>query len=414
MRNVVFVAPHFLDATLRFVTAVASLDGVRLGLVSREPEDRLPEALRRRLAGHWRLENPASVPELAAGTRALARHLGPVERLLGVLEQLQEPLGAVRDALEIPGMSAEVARRFRDKALMKTVLARAGLPCAAHRLARSAAEARDFAARVGFPLVVKPPAGAGAKSTHRLDDVSNLAEALEIFRPSEAAPVLLEEFLSGAEHSFDSISIDGERLWHSVSRYLPSPLEVLETPWIQWCVLLPRELEEERYGDIRRAAFAALDALGLETGLSHMEWFRRGDGRVAISEVAARPPGARITDLLCWCHDVDFYRLWAELMVWGEIELPERRWAAGAAYLRGLGRGRVAAVEGWSEVEGEISDLLVEARLPTVGQAAAEGYEGEGYVIVRHRETAVVEAALERIVSGVRVVLTADAAEGGR
>ena len=413
MRNVVFVAPYFLDTTLRFVAAVASLDGVRLGLISREPEERLPDELRRRLAGHWRLDDPTNVVELSAGTRALARHLGSVERLLGVLEQIQEPLGAVRDALAIPGTSAEVARRFRDKALMKTELARAGLPCAVHRLARSAGEARDFAARVGYPLVVKPPAGAGAKSTHRLDDESDLGEALEIFGPSPAEPVLLEEFLRGAEHSFDSLSIDGERLWYSVSRYLPSPLEVLETPWIQWCVLLPRELDQAEYGDIRRAAFAALDVLGLETGLSHMEWFRRDDGRLAISEVAARPPGARITDLLSWCHDADFYRLWAQLMVWGEVELPERRWAVGAAYLRGLGRGQVAEIEGWSEVSAELGDLVVEARLPTIGQAAAEGYEGEGCVIVRHRETSTVEVALRRIVSGVRVVLSEDVAEGG-
>ena len=47
---------------------------------------------------------------------------------------------------------------------MKTVLRAAGVPCARHRLARSAAEAADSPEEVGFPLVVKPPAGAGAKA----------------------------------------------------------------------------------------------------------------------------------------------------------------------------------------------------------------------------------------------------------
>ena len=51
------------------------------------------------------------------------------------------------------------------------------------------------------------------------------------------------------------------------------------------------------------------------TGLSHMEWFRRGDGSIAISEVGARPPGAQFTTLLSFAHDLDFYRAWAELMV---------------------------------------------------------------------------------------------------
>jgi len=46
---------------------------------------------------------------------------------------------------------------------------------------------------------------------------------------------------------------------------------------------------------------------------------------------------------------------------------------------------------------------VVEARLPRPGQSPGGGYEGEGHVIVRHPETAVVEQALARVVSLVRV-----------
>ena len=37
----------------------------------------------------------------------------------------------------------------------------------------------------------------------------------------------------------------------------------------------------------------ALAALGMGTGLSHMEWFLRKDGSPVVSEVGARPPGAK-------------------------------------------------------------------------------------------------------------------------
>jgi hypothetical protein len=47
----------------------------------------------------------------------------------------------------------------------------------------------------------------------------------------------------------------------------------------------------------------------------------------------------------------------------------------------------------------------VEARLPEPGQPAGTDYLGEGYAIVRDPDTAVVEDALQRIVSGVRVEL---------
>ena len=102
--------------------------------------------------------------------QGLSRQLGQVERLLAVLEQLQVPLAQVREHLGIGGMDPVTANNFRDKAQMKTVLRAAGVPCARHKLAVSAADAIEFAERVGFPLVVKPPAGAGAKSTFRLDD----------------------------------------------------------------------------------------------------------------------------------------------------------------------------------------------------------------------------------------------------
>ena len=48
------------------------------------------------------------------------------------------------------------------------------MPCARHRLADSATAAAAFAEDVRFPLVVKLPAGAGAKSTFRLDDADDL------------------------------------------------------------------------------------------------------------------------------------------------------------------------------------------------------------------------------------------------
>ena len=65
----------------------------------------------------------------------MARHLGGIDALVGMLEQLQVPLGEVRDALGIAGMGAEVAHNFRDKARMKTVFEANGVPCAGHRLA---------------------------------------------------------------------------------------------------------------------------------------------------------------------------------------------------------------------------------------------------------------------------------------
>jgi phosphoribosylaminoimidazole carboxylase (NCAIR synthetase) len=399
-----FVAPFLLEATTRFVLAAARLPGVQLALVTSEPEDRIPAELRATLAAHWRVDDALDPGQLAGAVQAVGAHLGPVRRLLAVLEQLQVPLAQVREHLGIEGMDVATARNFRDKAQMKTVLRGSGVPCARHRLADSAAAALGFAEEVGFPLVVKPPAGAGAKSTFRLDDADDLRVWLEAAPPAPGRLALLEEFLSGEEGSYDSVMVDGNLVWHSVSNYLPTPLEVLRNPWIQWIVMMPRDIDGPEYAGIRATAPAALRALGLGTGLTHMEWFRRPDGTVAVSEVAVRPPGAQITSMLCYAHDLDLYSAWAQLLVHGSFDPPERTWSVGTVYLRGQGTGTVRAVHGLDRLE-ELGPVVVEWRLPQPGQVASGSYEGDGYVIVRHADTAVVTDALRRLVTGVRVEL---------
>jgi biotin carboxylase len=405
MPNVVFVAPYFLETTLRFVQGAAQLPGVRLGLVSTDREEKLPPGLRSLLAGHYRVENSLDPDLLTQAVSAMGRHLGSVDRLLGTLEELQEPLARVRESLGIDGMNLVTAHNFRDKSRMKEVLSAAGLPCARHALCGSESEALRFASIAGYPLVVKPPAGAGARQTFRVEDPDALKRSLGVTGASPSAPVLVEEFMTGREHSFDSVMIDGRPHWYSISRYSPTPLHVLENPWIQWSVVLPKDISGDEFRDVPDAAFRSLVALGHKTGLTHMEWFRRPDGSLAISEVAARPPGAQFTSLISYAHHFDLYSEWARLMIFDAFEAPPRKYAVGAVFLRGQGTGRVTAIRGVDEVNREIGGLVVESKLPQPGQAPSGGYEGEGYVILRHPETDVVEKALGQLLTTLRVEL---------
>jgi hypothetical protein len=403
--HVVFVAPYALETTLRFVRGTAGLPGVKLGVISQDPAERFAEALGPDLAAFQRVRDANDSRELGEAVRTIARDLsGRVDRLIGVLEQLQEPMAEVRERFRIRGMDLAEAHNFRDKARMKTVLREHGVPCARHALARTNADALEFAAEC-LPLVAKPPAGAGARNTFRVDTKKQLESYLASAPPTAAAPLLLEEFIVGREHSFDSVTLHGTHVFHSISRYIPGPLEVMQKDWVQWCVLLPRHVDGDEFEDIHVEGRRALDVLGMVTGITHMEWFRRPDGSLAISEVAARPPGAQFTSLLSWAHDLDFYRAWPRLMLFEEFEPPQRNYAVGALYLRGRGQGRVQRVEGEEAARRELGDLVVEARFPAIGQAKATSYEGEGYVILRHPETRAVETGLERLLELVRVEL---------
>ena len=402
----VFATPFFSPNSYPTLRAFAQLRDVRVALISQEPLEHLPEEIRRHFAGHWRVDDALDARQLAWAARELERRFGRIDRLVAANEQIQLPLAQVRDQLRVSGMAAETVLNFRDKGRMKDCFAAAGVPCARHCRATSADEAWAFVQEVGFPICVKPVDGAAAQSTYRVESSRSLRELLSARPATAQAPLQLEEFLVGEEHSFETFSRGGKALWHSWTRYIPTPLDVMRNPWIQWRIVLPRETDDPAFDEIKQVGPLALESLGMQTGLTHMEWFRRADGRVAIGEVGARPPGAQITVMMDRAHDMDSERAWAELMVFDTFSPPpERKYAVGNAFLRGLGGGRVRGVTGLRKVFGELGDAITDHRLPQLGQPAAISYEGEGFIIVRHPSTAEVERMLDFIVNNVRVEL---------
>jgi hypothetical protein len=412
MPHVVFIAPHFLDNTNRYVRGFATLDDVTLSVVSEDPAEAIPEALRPRIAGHYRVKHSLDGDQLTDAVRAISRGVGKVDRLAGALEQLQLPMAKVRDALDIDGIRSDVAQNFRDKDRMKDVLRAAGVPVAESALVVSPAALRKFIDRVGFPIIIKPQAGLGARSTHR---VSSGEELHALHRsgvvPTTGNPLQVEEFVRARERTCEAITVHGRTVWRSGTRYHPSPLEVLETPWKQYCVLLPREEDDPdfvRFHPVNEKALAALFGYAASTAagtaLTHMEWFLRDDGRALVNEVGARPPGVQIMPLMSIAHEANFWNEWATLIALDRFTPQPRRWAAGAAFFRGQGAGeRIASVEGVDAAVEEVGDALVEFRTPKVGQPRASSYEGEGWATVRHATTEGVEKALLTLIQRVQI-----------
>lgn len=403
---VVFATPFFNRGSLEFLEALTQIPKVKVGVVGTEPWEFLPEGIRRRTVGHWRVPDALNADQLAWAVGSLSQVHGPVARLLAINEQIQVPVAEVRDRLHIEGMGAEIVRHFRDKDLMKRKFREHNVPCARSALVTSQDEAWAFVQEVGFPVCVKPVDGAAAQATYRVETSKSLRQLLHSRGVHAKSPMQVEEFVTGQEHSFETFSLNGKPVWHSLTYYLPSCLEVMDNPWIQWRVVLPREVDSPQYDDIRREGIRALDCLGMKTGMSHLEWFRRHDGSVCINEVGGRPPGAQIVTMINRANDCDIVNAWCRLMIFDDFTPPkERKYAVGAAFLRGLGGGRVQGVQGLDETLRQLGDMVTDVGRPQVGQAAGLSYEGEGYVVVRHPQTAKVEEALQYVIENVRVEL---------
>ena len=411
MPHILFVAPKLLENTNRYVKAFAMLDGVKLSVVTSDPDTSVPRELRDRLAAHYRVDDASDAKQIVAAGRKIRKAIGPIDRITGALEQLQMPMAQARDVLEVEGMSAATARAFRDKDHMKKVLRAHRVPVAKSELVRSAAALTRFVNETGFPVILKPQAGVGASSTWRIesaDDLRGLAE--KGWLPTSERPMQVEEFVRAREHTCETVTVKGKPVWRSGTRYFPSPLEVLETPWVQYCVLLPREEDDPTWTKFHPINAAALDALfgdegktAAGTAITHMEWFLREDGTALVNEVGARPPGVLIMPLMTIANETDMIAKWAELIAFDRFKPLKRKYAAGAAFFRGQGDGpRVASVTGVDEAVKKVGASLVEMRAPKVGAARAKGYEGEGWATVRHETTDGVKHALRTLIETVQ------------
>ena len=126
--------------------------------------------------------------------------------------------GAV-DALEAAGIpafgpGAEAARLEGSKAHAKELMARAGVPTAAHGVAPDRETALELLARGDYPLVLKADGLAAGKGVVICADEAEAREALELFfveRRFGKTEVLVEEHLEGEEVSLLALC-DGENV----------------------------------------------------------------------------------------------------------------------------------------------------------------------------------------------------------
>jgi biotin carboxylase len=400
MRNVLFVTPN-PSKCMEYVRAAAGLSEVRmLSITQKAPSGGDAEVF----ADLVTVDNADDPVQLVAAARELERRHGRIHRVLGIREALQVPVSEIRRALGVPGPGPDTAERFRNKARMKDELRRHGLPCARHRLLGSWNDAEAMIAEIGLPLVLKPLAGTNCEGVWRARTIDQLRDALSALHASPENPALAEEMLVGREFTFETITVGGQVRLHSLSWYHPTPLEVMENPGCRGVIVLPRDISGPEWSDAVELGVRAVTALGLDTGFTHMEWFRRDDGSLAIGEIAARPPGAHIVRMTGLAHDYDMYRAWARAVVDDAYDGPyPRRYAVGCAYLRGVGRGRVLRVTGADRAQELVGRHVVEARLPEPGAPRSDSYEGDGYVIVRHPDTEVVIAAMKTIIETIQV-----------
>ena len=383
--NVIFLEPGFPANQREFVRALASVGAFVFGVGDR-PYDWLDDELKGWLGGYQQIASVTDEGALEWAVRQVQGRMW-IDRLEAVIEAHVLPAAHVRERTGIPGISARTAYLCRDKVAMKEVLRDAGVPTAASAGIPRVGEAVAFVEAVGFPVILKPRAAAGASGTYRADSPDELVAAARESGLADGAPVAIEEFVEGHEGFYDTLTVNGEVAHDFISHYYPNVLEAMRTRWISPQIVATNRMDAEGYGAIREMGRRVSRALGIVTAATHMEWFF-GPRGLRFSEIGCRPPGVGQWDSYCAGNEFDLYREWALAVCYGVTERPaSRRYACGIIALRPDRDGRIAGYEGTEDIFHRYHDLVVGSHFPAPGthtQPVAAGYMANAWMRVRH------------------------------
>jgi carbamoyl-phosphate synthase large subunit len=216
------------------------------------------------------------------------------ERPLGVIVQFggQTPLALAaplqQAGVTVLGTSPDAIARAEDRQRLSALLAELGLPQVPGGTARSGEEAARIAARIGYPVVVRPSSVMGGRAMRIARDEEALVAVVgDAARASPEHPVRIDKFLEDAiELDMDAVS-DGERV------VIGGVMEHIEKAGVHSgdaaCSLPPYSLADDEVRPLREQTKALARALGV-IGLVNVQFAIRGE---VVHVLAVNPRASR-------------------------------------------------------------------------------------------------------------------------
>ncbi|WP_457659837.1 ATP-grasp domain-containing protein [Sinorhizobium medicae] len=299
---------------------------------------------------------------------------------------------------ELPGPNPASVEECCDKFAQRELLAKAGVPMPAYRVATHVTEVERAAAEMGLPVILKPVVGNGSSGVRLCRTVDEVAEhttyllgGTHIWRSSPR--ILVEDFAQGTHYIAHTMghevigieAADFDRPPHFVFRQS----------------VFPAVLTSEEHKRIADVSLSCLRALALGWGPANIElrWTKRGPVVIEVNPRLAGDP-----DLVKLAYGIDLATEHIKLVIGEKCDL--RRKHSHTAIWRNLipdrdgtldwiqGTSRAAAVPGVVEVK-----LFVEPKTPIVRKGDFQ--DSIGHVIVtsrcRTQTTTILQRAIDLI-----------------
>lgn len=319
--NFVFISPHFPHTYWEFCHRLKQ-NGVQVFGIADAPYEALSKELKESLTEYYRVGSLENYDEVYRAVAYFAFRYGHIDWIESNNEYWLEQDARLRTDFNVTtGLRSDRIRSIKEKSEMKKYYAQGGIPTARQIRAVEGFEAiRDFAGLVGYPIIAKPDVGVGASGTYKIESDEQLKEFFD--GVGEYRNYVVEEFITGEICSYDAIiNAEGNALFESMTVWPPSIMDIVNLR-LDLSYYVDKEMPE----NLRELGRRTVKAFGIWNRFVHLEFFRLDSDRGALGrkgdfvalEVNMRPAGGYTPDMINFAHSTDVYKIWADMVAFGE------------------------------------------------------------------------------------------------
>ncbi|MCQ1538195.1 ATP-grasp domain-containing protein [Methanocalculus taiwanensis] len=235
-----------------------------------------------------------------AATVEFARHSAMKHPISGVMTMASESamtVAAVADALGLPGLPPVAAENATNKVKRQLLFKKHGILSPRFAIAHDAHDACKKSEELGYPVVVKPADSAGSRGVQKVENSKQMEDAVvEIRTISTITEILIEEFLTGTEHSIEGVVLNGNVIWAGLSDRNYDKKEIYPPYFLEDGDTMPTSLDPDIVRAVEEAATKAVHALGITWGPVKGDILIDDTKGIRILEMAARLSG----DYFCY------------------------------------------------------------------------------------------------------------------
>lgn len=204
-RALIIIMIEGLRSSLRYAQAAQRL-GLHPIVLSEDPSRY--EHLAGKEGGAIRVETDNLDALIRECSRLRATH--DIAGITSASESAYETVGTLCQHFDLPGPNPAAIKQRCDKFTQRQLLAKAGVPIPAYRLAANSMDIERAAAEIGLPVVVKPCVGSGSVGVRLCRTINELAEHTNYLLGEKhmwrSSPrILIEEFVHGPQYMAETI-----------------------------------------------------------------------------------------------------------------------------------------------------------------------------------------------------------------